>query len=340
MNDSTVTVVTPQHVLKQQAYILFYSKLQPPTAHVASVKNEFQKQTVDATVTSSDENKSNGIDNRSNKSSSGSNIDDELDFGVSVSSEELISLAAATEKSTSLKKKVNGSNGLNSLIEVDEAHKKRKLSSSSLSREEYDNNNVGGINMRYDTSTTRLRTKFSWALKPLRFVGNARRLCMWSGKNRIKLRDIGTKQEGEEDSVSAKQSFAAWGKAVDSGAKSIESISAKQSFAAWGKVVDSGEAKSIELKRKLSEKEVVSSSSALKHYSDEELNLMDELNSSEEDDDTDSSEDDVEEAGDEDGSEKANARSGYRPDKVIIGEKRQTTIDYSAMVRKFNQSQF
>jgi hypothetical protein len=316
MNDSTVTVVTPQHVLKQQAYILFYSKLQPPTPLAASIKNESQKQIVRATVSSSDENKSIGIDSSGNKGSSSSNIDDESDFGVSLSPEELISLAAATVESTSLKNKGNISNGLNTLIELDEAHKKRKLSSSSLSIEEYDNNNVGGINMRYDASTTRLRIKYSWALKPLRFVGNSRRLCMWSGKNRIKLRDIGTKQEGEEDSISA-----------------------KQSFAAWGKVVDSGEAKSIELKRKLSEKEVVSSSSALKHYSEEELNAMDELNSSEEDDDTDGSEVDVKEAEDENGTESANARSGYRPDKVIIGEKRQTKIDYSAMVRKFNQSE-
>jgi hypothetical protein len=321
MNDSTVTVVTPQHVLKQQAYILFYSKLQPPTPLAASIKTESQKQIVRATVSSSDENKSIGIDSSGNKGSSSSNIDDESDFGVSLSPEELISLAAATVESTSLKNKGNISNGLNTLIELDEAHKKRKLSSSSLSIEEYDNNNVGGINMRYDASTTRLRIKYSWALKPLRFVGNSRRLCMWSGKNRIKLRDIGTKQEGEEDSISA-----------------------KQSFAAWGKVVDSGEAKSIELKRKLSEKEVVSSSSALKHYSEEELNAMDELNSSEEEDDTeegdgsdiDSSEGDVKEPEDELESESANAKPCYRPDTVIIGEKRQTKIDYNAMVRNCN----
>jgi hypothetical protein len=88
----------------------------------------------------------------------------------------------------------------------------------------------------------------------------------------------------------------------------------------------------------------VSSSSALKHYSEEELNAMDELNSSEEEDDTeegdgsdiDSSEGDVKEPEDELESESANAKPCYRPDTVIIGEKRQTKIDYNAMVRNCN----
>lgn len=311
MNDSTVTVVTPQHVLKQQAYILFYSKLQPPTPVEVSVKNEVQKQI----VSSSGEIKSIVVDNGSsnrNISSSGSNIDDS-DFGVSLSPEELISLTTATKKlpsaTTASITAGRVPNGFSALIELDETQKKRKLSDSSVSLDVHDNNDEEGVNMRYDASTTRLRIRYSWALKPLRFVGNARKLCTWSGKNLKKLRDVGAEKE-EED--------------------------AKQSFAAWGKVVDSGE-----LMKKLAGKTDLSSSSALKHYSEEELNAMDELNSSEEEDDseegdssdTDGSEGDMKEPEDELESESASARPSYRPDTVIIGEKRQTKIDYNAMVR-------
>lgn len=332
MNDSTVTVVTPQHVLKQQAYILFYSKIQP-NAPVDTLKKDLNLKFESPAINTNGTSKSTLAESSSsssnrNKSDISSNIDDELDFGVSLNTEELLALTIAKEKlaptTNACSLTGNISNGLNDLIDLNGTNKKRKLSSSSLSTTEYDDKDIvtaNGIDMRYGTCSTRLRVKCSWALKPLRFVGNARKLCVWSGKNKIKLRDGNTEKEKDEDQISA-----------------------KESFASWGKVVDMGEAKSREFKKR-SEMDVVSSSSALKHYNEEELNLMDESDSSsevemkEENDDIEadsySSESDAAEEEGGKGSESATARSSYQPDKVIIGEQRPTKIDYSAMVRMF-----
>ena len=97
MNDSTVTMVSPQHVLKQQAYILFYSKI-PPTipesesSHVEHMKKgKNDKNGIEPKITDlkSSEKNSNGSSTSKDdniKSNSDSYIDD---LGESLNPEEL-----------------------------------------------------------------------------------------------------------------------------------------------------------------------------------------------------------------------------------------------------------
>jgi hypothetical protein len=65
----------------------------------------------------------------------------------------------------------------------------------------------------------------------LRFLGNSERLLKWSGRRKKKLRE----SSGERDTdrpVSALQSFAAWGKAVDLGEQKKQSLGADGSAVA------------------------------------------------------------------------------------------------------------
>ena len=101
MNDSTVTMVSPQHVLKQQAYILFYSKVPPPipeskSSHIEHMKKgENNKNGNEPTITDLklSEKNSNGSSNSKDsniKSNSDSYIDD---LGESLNPEELAGIA-------------------------------------------------------------------------------------------------------------------------------------------------------------------------------------------------------------------------------------------------------
>jgi hypothetical protein len=64
----------------------------------------------------------------------------------------------------------------------------------------------------------------------LRFLGNSERLLKWSGRRKKKLRESSSERDTNQP-VSALQSYAAWGKAVDLG------VQKKKSFDVDGAVV-------------------------------------------------------------------------------------------------------
>lgn len=136
MNDSTVTMVSPQHVLKQQAYILFYSKVQAASTNGSSVPHtepDFIHK----------EGHSNGFRSSNNSSD---------DVGEAVSVEDLLLARAASKVPATAR------------------------SSSSILACESDNTQKGEqeaveedvTSMRYIDRETRLKRKYSWAVKPFR----------------------------------------------------------------------------------------------------------------------------------------------------------------------------
>lgn len=65
----------------------------------------------------------------------------------------------------------------------------------------------------------------------LRFLGNSERLLKWSGRRKKKLRES-SGERATDRPVSALQSFAAWGKAVDLGEQKKQSLGADGSAVA------------------------------------------------------------------------------------------------------------
>ena len=174
MNDNTVTLVSPQHVLNQQAYILFYSKelsdvpngvtkTDMPDDTVKSGARGFQR---DASSSSSSSSNSSSNSSSSSSSSSGgnsgSNIDDE---GEMLSPAEL----AAIQR-TQAQAQVQARSQV--ALKTDAA-----LSSSSLppfmSETEAEENSeelLGEDNSNSMSCEIRLKKKCSWAVKPFRYT--------------------------------------------------------------------------------------------------------------------------------------------------------------------------
>jgi hypothetical protein len=140
MNDSTVTMVSPQHILKQQAYILFYSKVQAPSPNGSSARHS------ETAITMEGRGHSNGL--RTSYSSS-----DDLGEAVSADERALLQVRAASKLLPTAR------------------------SSSSIEESECDSTQKGeqemedvDMSMRYVDRETRLKRKYSWAVKPFRSV--------------------------------------------------------------------------------------------------------------------------------------------------------------------------
>ena len=194
MNDSTVTMVSPQHVLKQQAYILFYSKVQP----IVPVNDPKDSKTASAVVNGVVGGVNGVVSTKSSNSkvdsSSGSYIDD---LGESLTVEEL-ELAHSREitqktKLTEMAEKAhvvtsNSSHSSSSSASSSEDEKSILNQGEGSDEEELEECRMNGIdgkkegkrggkegenedectNMLYDNCTTRLKKKYSWAVKPFR----------------------------------------------------------------------------------------------------------------------------------------------------------------------------
>ena len=224
MNDSTVTVVSPQHVLKQQAYILFYSKTQISTPIISTEINKINGElngnkngNKTISVISAPSSSSGSKSNKNkivNSSDSDSYIDD---MGEILSAEELqIAHTAqlqlqqqqqqqkeANENSNkrninSISSEVNhvldkrgseiggGKGGGGNKDDDDDGIKieknnhendhKNGIVNGSKNGIEVKNEKVGEegeveevTNMRYEDIQTRLKKKYSWAVKPFRY---------------------------------------------------------------------------------------------------------------------------------------------------------------------------
>ena len=161
MNDSTVTIVSPQHVLKQQAYILFYSK------------------DVDVSLNGSSHGGSVGVGasqgeegaERQKDMKSSSHLNGSSSVTMSMTGDDLGEALTVKEKSDL------------SLVALSHVHKVASSSSSSSqpqsqSQSELDSEDVCGdigdeyqcSNMIYVDRDTRLKRKYSWAVKPFRCV--------------------------------------------------------------------------------------------------------------------------------------------------------------------------
>ena len=140
MNDSTVTMVSPQHVLRQQAYILFYSKVQTVSLNGSSTRHN------DADVTHEGRVHANGIRSSNNSSD---------DLGEAVSAEERSVLQAGAAS-----KVLPTARSSSSMTEVE----CNNTDKGEQEMEEVD------MSMRYVDRETRLKRKYSWAVKPFRSV--------------------------------------------------------------------------------------------------------------------------------------------------------------------------
>jgi hypothetical protein len=143
MNDSTVTMVSPQHILKQQAYILFYSKVQAPSPNGSTTHHS------ESDVTREGKGHSNGF--RTSTSS-------QDDVGEAISAEERALLQARA--ALKLLPTARSSSSISSIeeSECDSTQKGKQV------MEDVD------ISMRYVDRETRLKRKYSWAVKPFRSV--------------------------------------------------------------------------------------------------------------------------------------------------------------------------
>ena len=163
MNDSTVTIVSPQHVLKQQAYILFYSK-------DVDIPSNGTSHSGGAGVVHS---QGDGVTGRPKESKSSShlngNSDVTLSVSVSVSGDDLGEALTVKEKSAL---------SLSMLSHIHNVASSSSSSSHSRSQSEPNSEDVGGdignesecSNMIYVDRDTRLKRKYSWAVKPFRCV--------------------------------------------------------------------------------------------------------------------------------------------------------------------------
>jgi hypothetical protein len=140
MNDSTVTMVSPQHILKQQAYILFYSKVQAPSPNGSTSHHS------ESDVTREGTGHSNGF--RTSNS-----FQDDLGEAISAEERALLQARAALKLLPTAR------------------------SSSSIDETECDSTQKGeqvmedvDMSMRYVDRETRLKRKYSWAVKPFRSV--------------------------------------------------------------------------------------------------------------------------------------------------------------------------
>lgn len=160
MNDSTVTTVSPQHVLKQQAYILFYSKDVDIPLNGASHSGGV----IGGHSQGVDESSVRPKDFKSSNHSNGS-----IGVGVGVGGDDLGESLTDKEKAA--------------LLALSHAHKVASSSPSSSSSQcqsqsELDSEAAGGdrgdesecISMIYVDRETRLKRKYSWAVKPFRCV--------------------------------------------------------------------------------------------------------------------------------------------------------------------------
>ena len=160
MNDSTVTIVSPQHVLKQQAYILFYSKdVDIPlngASHSGGVIGGHSQGVDEITV-------------RPKDSKSGNHSNGSIGVGVSVGGDDLGESLTDKEKAA--------------LLALNHTHKVASSSPSSSSSQcqsqsELDSEAACGdrgdesecTSMIYVDRETRLKRKYSWAVKPFRCV--------------------------------------------------------------------------------------------------------------------------------------------------------------------------
>ena len=184
MNDNTVTLVSPQHVLKQQAYILFYSKEQNDTSNgiikkdlpheiLKSGARGFQR---DATSSSSSSGSSSGSSSSSSSSgggggggSNGSNIDDE---GEMLSPAEVAQVQCTQQARTQIQ--------THTALKTDAARSSSSLPPFAFKTEtetetEEDNEdlllNGEGEGEGEDSvgCEIRLKKKCSWAVKPFRY---------------------------------------------------------------------------------------------------------------------------------------------------------------------------
>ena len=219
MNDSTVTVVSPQHVLKQQAYILFYSKTQISTPIISTEINKINgelngnkngNKTISVISAPSSSSGSNSNKNKIvNSSDSDSYIDD---MGEILSAEELQVAHTAQQlqlqqqqqqqkeaKELLDKRNINSiSSEMNHILDkrggdkgsgkdddddrikieknVHEIDHKNVIVNGIENGIEVKNEKVGEegeveevTNMRYEDIQTRLKKKYSWAVKPFRY---------------------------------------------------------------------------------------------------------------------------------------------------------------------------
>lgn len=179
MNDNTVTLVSPQHVLKQQAYILFYSKEQSdnsngmikkdlPDEILKSGARGFQR---DATSSSS----SSGSGSSGNSSSSngsggggnnGSNIDDEG---------EMLSPAEIAQVQHTQQARTHTQTQTHTALKTDAARSSSFLPPFAFKTEtetEEDNEDLllNGEGEDSVSCEIRLKKKCSWAVKPFRYI--------------------------------------------------------------------------------------------------------------------------------------------------------------------------
>ena len=163
MNDSTVTIVSPQHVLRQQAYILFYSKVQPAIPGSESTNGMHMKNSKNGKVGNetsitdsvplegSNKSSKNGKDDNL-KSNSDSYIDD---LGESLSPQEL---ADRAKKQLELTIKRNSTNQ-----QSDEMMKNGLIEDNAIDSEVENISHFLGEEIE-----TRLVKIKSWAVKPFR----------------------------------------------------------------------------------------------------------------------------------------------------------------------------
>ena len=157
MNDNTVTLVSPQHVLNQQAYILFYSKDQshiPNGATKTNIPDDTLKP--GARGFQRDPSSSSSSSSSNNGGSSGSNIDDEGEM-LSPAEQAAIQRTQAQARTqialiTDVALSSSSLPPFMSLTEIEE-------DSEELNGEDSTNSIISEI---------RLKKKCSWAVKPFR----------------------------------------------------------------------------------------------------------------------------------------------------------------------------
>ena len=184
MNDSTVTMVSPQHVLRQQAYILFYSRVQPVVPESKSSRIEIaengkndKKIIIENTgvLTKSSNDGTNNYDyeiNIDNKSNNSSYIDD---LGVSLTLEE-VALRNKLHEQSLTEKKSSGSSSEKKNKKEKGINEENKEEEEEEEEDDDDDNMYNDfINMQEDKivdideeKETRLIKIKSWDVRPYR----------------------------------------------------------------------------------------------------------------------------------------------------------------------------
>lgn len=185
MNDNTVTLVSPQHVLKQQAYILFYSKEQNDTS-IGVIKKDLPDEILksgargfqrDASSSSSGSGSSSSSSRSSSYSggggggSNGSNIDDEGEM-LSPAEVAQVQCTQQARTQTHIALKTDAARSSSSLppfafkteteTETEEDNEDLLLNGDGDGDGEGEGEDSVGCEIR-------LKKKCSWAVKPFRY---------------------------------------------------------------------------------------------------------------------------------------------------------------------------